>query len=324
MSRVLVIIDKYGWSYDTIAKGLVEHNTDPALHFEVLSAKEDAAAIERRHAAFDLVFVLGWTSLFSKKPKERYRSLLPFLDPARVITGVHSHRSWDGYASLPDHSPPPPQELIEKLARVRGVNLISRRLWRLFGEAGLETIALTENGVDTALFSPSKPIRVDRGAPLVIGFSGATEIGKHDGLKGFSEFIAPLADMPGVQVRTLGGRGDGQVPRRQMPALYNEIDLYVCASSSEGFSQSVLEAAACGRGVVSTRVGGCEDLIRDGVNGFLVERRCEAFRSRIARLAADRPLVAELGRNNRSIVEREYAWPLRVQDWLGFVRAHLC
>lgn len=323
MHQVLIVIDKYGWSYDTIAKGLVEYNTDPSLRFAVRSAKEDADAIEREHVDYDLIFVLGWTSLFSKRPRDRYRPLLPYLDLARVITGVHSHRSWDGYASMPDYSPPPPAELIDRLSGVRGVNFISRRLWRLFAEAGLANITLTENGVDTALFSPTRPVGADPQLPLRIGFSGSTAVDKHDRLKGFSEFIAPLEGVPGVQVRALGGRGDGQVPRVQMPALYNEIDLYVCASSSEGFSQSVLEAAACGRGVVSSRVGGCEDLVRDAINGFLVARERDAFRDRITRLAADRPLVAALGRNNRLIVEQEYAWPRRVRDWLGFVHRHL-
>lgn len=321
--QVLVIIDKYGWSYDTIAKGLVAHNGDEGLRLDVLSAREDDTVIERTHGRYDLVFVLGWTSLYSAKPKHALKPLLPFLDPARVITGIHSHRSWDGYASTPEHSPKPPEALLERLAQVRGVNIISKRLWRLFDDAGLNNITLTENGVDTHLFSPIRPVGQNPTAPLVLGFSGSTEIAKHDKLKGFSEFIAPLESIPGVQVRALGGRGEGQVSREEMPALYNLIDLYICASSSEGFSQSVLEAAACGRGVISTRVGGCEDLIREGINGFLVPRQLAAFRAVIERLVADRPRVAELGGNNRRIVESEYAWSRRAEDWLRFVRLHL-
>ncbi len=323
MKRILIVIDKVGWSYDTIAKGLVEHNRDPLLHMDIASAAEDAAHIERVHARYDLVFVLGWTSLMSKKRKDGFADLLPFLDRARVVTGIHSHRSWDEGASTPEHSPPPPAELIDKLGRLPGVNVISRRLWRIFHQAGLRNLTLTENGVDTQLFAPTRPIGTDPSAPLVVGFSGAVETAKHDQLKGFGDYIQPLGRLPQVRVQMLGGRGEGQVPRAQMPALYNSIDLYVCASSSEGFSQSVLEAAACGRPIVSTRVGGCEDLIEDGVNGHLVDRDVDAIAALIQRLQANRAQVATMGANSRHLVEQAYAWPVRVQEWLNFARSHL-
>ena len=118
MKRVLIVIDKYGWSYDTIARGIVEHNADPGMAFSIASAAEDLAWIEREHLGFDLVFVLGWTSLFSNKAKHGYRDLLPFLDRRRVVTGIHSHRSWDGYASTPDHSPDAPAWMIDRLRQV--------------------------------------------------------------------------------------------------------------------------------------------------------------------------------------------------------------
>ena len=128
---------------------------------------------------------------------------------------------------------------------------MSRRLFRIFEKAGLDNLTLTENGVDTELFKPTEPINTDRRRPLAIGFSGSAGIQKHDDLKGLSAFILPLADLANVDIRVLGERGPNQVPRDGMPELYNGIDLYLCASTSEGFSQSVLEASACGRGVLS-------------------------------------------------------------------------
>jgi glycosyltransferase involved in cell wall biosynthesis len=321
--RVLVIIDKPGWSYDTIARGLVRYNDNEHLRLDIASASDDLPFIEREHGRYDLVFALGWTQVISKKKKQLYQDLLPFLDRRKLITGIHSHRSWDGYASQPELSPAPPPELIERLSALRGINIISRRLYGLFERAGLRNIALTENGVDTELFRPETPISAVRDAPLVLGFSGSKEIAKHDYLKGYGEFIAPLNDLPNVRVKVLGGRGEQQVPRAAMPALYNQIDLYVCASTSEGFSQSVLEAAACGRGVVSTHVGGCEDLITPGHNGFFIRRDLPEIKSLIARLEADRALVRQLGANNRQVVVERYAWPHRVKEWLHFIERHL-
>jgi glycosyltransferase involved in cell wall biosynthesis len=321
--KVLIITDKTGWSYDTIARGLVRYNTNQNLVLDIAAASDQMAFIEREHEGYDLVFPLGWTQIISKKKKQLYQDLLPFLDRRKLITGIHSHRSWDDYASQPDFAPAPPAALLERLSLLKGINIISRRLYGIFERAGLTNIVLTENGVDSELFSPSTPVNTDRRRPLVVGFSGSKDIAKHDYLKGFSEFIEPLSAIPNVQIKVLGGRGETQVKREEMPALYNQIDLYLCASTSEGFSQSVLEASACGRGVVSTRVGGCEDLIEQGRNGFFIGRDLHEIKALIARLEADRLLVGRLGEHNRQIVLVRYSWHLKVADWLRFVESHL-
>ena len=323
MHRVLIIIDKPGWAYDTIAKGLVKYNQRTDLDFDIVPVNECFDHIKRHHPDYDLIFPLGWTLLFSKKKKDCYRELMPFLDKSRLITGIHSHRSWDGYRSTPEWSPAPPAELIEKLAAVKGINIISKRLFRIFKDAGLSNIVLTENGVDTDLFTPTQAVNNNRALPLILGFSGSKEISKHDGLKGFSEFIAPLDKIPNVEVRELGGRGPRQVERQHMPKLYNEIDLYICASSSEGFSQSVLEASSCGRGIISTKVGGCEDLIEEGVNGFFVPRNVEQIERLIRTLESDRTLVQLLGTNNRERILERYSWQFKVTEWLEFIERKL-
>ncbi len=320
---MLIITDKPGWSYDTIARGLVRYNDNPALVLDIASASDQMAFIEREHQRYDLVFPLGWTQVIAKHRKLGFEDLLPFLDRRKLITGIHSHRAWDNYESMPDFAPDPPAALLAKLSELKGINIISRRLHRIFGRAGLANIVLTENGVDTELFSPERPVDTDRRPPLVVGFSGSKDIAKHDFLKGFSDYIEPLGAVGNVQVRVLGNRGEGQVRREDMPALYNQIDLYLCASTSEGFSQSVLEASACGRGVLSTRVGGCEDLIEEGRNGFFVQRDIGQIKALVERLEADRPLVKSLGEANRRIVLDSYSWKLKVRDWLQFVESHL-
>ncbi len=178
MHKVLIVIDKHGWSYDTIARGLVKHNPNPDLAFDIVAVNEEPEFIERHHAQYDLVFAIGWTLIMSKKPKHHYHDLLPFLDRAKLITGIHSHRSWDDYRSLPDAQPAPTGELVQRLAKLRGINIISRRLFKIFSEAGLSNIVLTENGVDATLFAPTRPVNTDRQTPLVIGFSGSTHISR--------------------------------------------------------------------------------------------------------------------------------------------------
>jgi glycosyltransferase involved in cell wall biosynthesis len=48
------------------------------------------------------------------------------------------------------------------------------------------------------------------------------------------------------------------------------MDVYVLSSLNEGVPKSLLEAMALGKAVVATRVGGIEELVRDGEMGYLV------------------------------------------------------
>ncbi len=65
------------------------------------------------------------------------------------------------------------------------------------------------------------------------------------------------------------------------------IDIFVSCSSSEAFSNSILEAMACGCCPVGSRVGGTPELIEDGERGLLFENG-NAQRTRPKTCIADR------------------------------------
>jgi len=88
-------------------------------------------------------------------------------------------------------------------------------------------------------------------------------------------------------VKFLGFRAD-------VPAILRDFDVFALPSTSEGFPLALLEAMACGRAIVATRCGGPEELIDDGINGWLVPVGD-------ARALADR-ILQVLG--NRETVER--------------------
>ena len=53
--------------------------------------------------------------------------------------------------------------------------------------------------------------------------------------------------------------------------LLSAFDLTVLASSQESFPNALMESMARGVPVVATRVGGVSELVRDGIDGTLVE-----------------------------------------------------
>lgn len=67
-------------------------------------------------------------------------------------------------------------------------------------------------------------------------------------------------------VRFLGDRSD-------VHELLTGLDIFALSSVSEGYSVALLEACAAGLPIVATDVGGNHEIVRDGVNGFLVPGR---------------------------------------------------
>lgn len=59
--------------------------------------------------------------------------------------------------------------------------------------------------------------------------------------------------------------------RRDMPEIFQAMDLFVLPSLTEGLPNVILESFAFGKPVVSTRVGGVAELVSHQKNGILVE-----------------------------------------------------
>ena len=315
-AKVLFVADKANWAYDAIAKALIKYNIDSDLILDIEYIKGGTRPLKDIHNNYDLVFMLGWQML-AALDNGRIKKHYSFLDVDRTLTGVHSHHAWDNKLTRPDNAISPPPQLADFLGEYRGVNVVSRRLYELFMGVGVRQLACTMNGVDTELFVVGNESQNE--GPLRIGFSGNNN---HDWRKGISEFIEPAGTLEGVELRLAMYVGE-LIPLDEMPKFYHEIDVYVCASASEGFSLSVLEAAASGRPVISTRVGGCEDLIIDGVNGFLVDRDVDAIREKVEFLRDNREKAREMGRMNRHIVEQLWSWKTRSRGWLSFIKSHL-
>lgn len=256
--KILVLIDKLNWAYHSIAKALVKNNHDPNLSLHIEHIKGNRKTIKKIYKKFDLFFVMGWQTFES----------VDFLPKDKIITGLHSHHSWDDKKTTPEKNVNPPSKLIDNLNSFIRVNAVSKKLYDLFKSSGVENISYTPNGADTDIFKPSSR----NNDVFTVGYSGTQT---HDWRKGISDFILPAAKKAGVKVELAMRATEQQVSVEEMPAFYQKLDAYICASSSEGFSLSVLEAASCGNPIITTNVGGMAELIKDGNNGFLVKKRCK-------------------------------------------------
>lgn len=95
--------------------------------------------------------------------------------------------------------------------------------------------------------------------------------------------------------------------RSDMPAVLASATLVVLPSYREGLPKVLLEAAACGRPVVTTDVPGCRDAIESGKTGVLVPvRNSTKLAEAIAALLQNPAQCATMGKAGRELAEREF------------------
>lgn len=95
--------------------------------------------------------------------------------------------------------------------------------------------------------------------------------------------------------------------RADMPALYAAADAFVLPTAYETFSLVCMEAMACSVPVFATPVGGIEDYLVDGVNGYRVAMDAEDIATKITRAFADTESMARLREGARATA-LNYGW----------------
>lgn len=106
-----------------------------------------------------------------------------------------------------------------------------------------------------------------------------------------------------------------------MPSLMDSCDIFVLPSYKEGTPSSLLEAAACEKPIVASKIAGCEGIVLDGVNGFLVPvGDARTLAVAIERLAANHEMRREFGKAGRRIVEGAFDQKMLIASTLGVYR----
>ncbi len=176
------------------------------------------------------------------------------------------------------------------------VTIISQAAADRFVGEGIVPASLLEvvpNGVDTERYQSVPPGTRERlRQSLGLGAEFAwLAVGRFEAAKDYPNMLRAFArvreEQPGA-VLLLVGRGslqagtealaaalglEGQVrfvgTREDVPEFMTVADGYVMSSAWEGMPMVLLEAAAAGLPIVATRVGGNQEVVRDGDTGFL-------------------------------------------------------
>jgi starch synthase len=100
-----------------------------------------------------------------------------------------------------------------------------------------------------------------------------------------------------------------RVPNEKLPNYYSMSRVLVLPSYYEAFPKVLIEAMACERPAISTRMGGTQDSIEDGTNGYLVKFADTTGLARaIVTVLQDEGLARQMGKAGRQKVVREFTW----------------
>ncbi|EIZ82817.1 group 1 glycosyl transferase [Methylobacterium sp. GXF4] len=182
------------------------------------------------------------------------------LDPSEHSVTVIGGAGVDGDAFAPQPLPPmPPLK----------VAVVARMLW--------------SKGIDVAV--EATRLARGRGAAVELALFGAPDPSNRRSID-----AATLRDWSRDGVAWHG-------PTEDVAAVWaNQHVACLPSRGGEGLPRSLLEAAACGRALVTTDVPGCRSLVRDGIEGLLVPPGdAPALADALVRLSGEPALVAGLG-----------------------------
>ena len=81
----------------------------------------------------------------------------------------------------------------------------------------------------------------------------------------------------------------------------------------ESFGMVLAEAMACQTPVVGTNMGGIPEVIRDGIDGFIVPAKdSNALAQAISKILTDKDLATRMGHAGEAKVKEQLTWDSRV------------
>lgn len=194
------------------------------------------------------------------------------------------------------------------------------------------TALIRGSGVDMARFAPQPQAE---GQPVVLfagrlmwkkgvgDFAQAARRLQHKArfvIAGFAEASAP-DNVPQQQLEQWVNEGilEWWGKRDDMPQVLAQSHI-VCLPSTygEGVPKVLIEAAACGRPIVTTDTPGCRDIVQHGDSGLLFPPNdTAALVAALERLIDDPDLRQKMGQRGRAIAEADFSLEYVLRETLG-------
>lgn len=283
--KVLCIIDVYNWAMHNRCLALKKYYNQNH-EYDIVLAKDFNESYLKK---YDVIYSLNWVlhkHIVKTLPKPDKRDF-------KLVTTVCSHGGRES-----------PHDLKDIFAYYDKVSVSSMFLFKEFNSVYPGKIVYTPFGVDTSVFrKTTDPVAFRRD----FGFVGKT----NRALKRYGN-IQSAVHKNRRNLKTVSHTSG--FSQAQMAKFYNEIGILICYSENEGTPNPVLEAAACGRAVISTPVGNVPELFGKKYPLPPVTNQKELERQ-IRMLTRNRALLRNCSDYLYKRVRDEWSWSKRVQNF---------
>jgi glycosyltransferase involved in cell wall biosynthesis len=262
--------------------------------------------------------------------------------PAEVIDGGSSSEN-RLFSKLAIPDPTIERKLIRAVDEFDLVITMGKRAVDFFRKHGVKTnFKVVSGGLDTHRFFPNKTtpatdiIFIGRLSPIKradLLLKAVKDVQRQNpnisvtivGDGPLREFLGKMASEIGISenVSFIGHQ-------KNVEEWLRKAKVFVLTSDSEGLSLALMEAMLCGVPAVVSKVGDLEELVEDGINGYLVaERTPEAFAKRLEELLTNEGRLAQFSEAAHRSAKR-YEISAAVQLWdeiltqTQWARNHYC
>lgn len=300
----------------------------PSGKYEILTTHQTQYRVENKSE--NSINHLHWIADFIN-----WETFFPFLKKPLVWT-LHDMNPFQGVFHYADDVRNNPQlKKLEEEARKAKANFFNRRKvdavivspskWLLDMSSNsllfknLQHFHIN-NGVDLSLFRPLNKefcrgfFNLDYSAPTLL-FAADSISNRRKGFD-FLQEIVPELNKLGIQLISIGKNAPevkgvkylGNImDEKLMPLVYNACDAFVLPSREDNLPNTMVESMACGKPVISFKVGGMKDTIKEGVNGYFAnEMRSEDLFDAIIRWNNSRSSTETQNESNIKLI-REFA-----------------
>ncbi len=187
-----------------------------------------------------------------------------------------------------------------------------------------QEIGVIYNGVYTDIFKPLENPTLHENFTILC----ASRLSRR---KGFNYVIDAFAKIykkyPSLRLTIAGGEGNAEgelkeqvkklglenlvhftglvTPNTEFVIHHRASDVFVLPSDNEGMSNNMLEAMASGMPIIMTPTGGADELIDEGVNGYIVKFKDSGdIAEKLEKLINDPALTKSMGIESRKIAEK--------------------
>ena len=308
--KIALIIDTEGWAFDNIAKQIKNHLME--YDIDIIPGRIFEGNMVRLFLFcedHDLIHFLwrGYLSLIDREAMKSYSEEYLGIDfeefktkyiyNKKITFAVCDHLYLEGEEQWRTGE-------IFKFADSYMVT--SKKIFDIYNELDKKPKMIIHDGVDLSKYKPINLERFENIDKVTVGWVGNSKFKDSNGdedLKGVEGIIKPAISelqQEGYNIElNLADRNTKMIPQEEMPNFYNSIDLYVCASKTEGTPLTVLEAMAMGIPVVSTDVGVVSEVLGEKGKKYILEKRTkECLKSKIKEFITKKQNFKEISEEN--------------------------